>query len=862
MKTKQILAGALSAMLSLPAMAQEPVTINGSIINWYVYGADIHQSSQIGWHEPAVGGIDSQAANYGLMSISTANVKAGVIVTNNNTDGTTSSRTAEHAITDFSWLIRNHVLYSNASGVYVGGNTYYSFYMGQGDAWEGEMESELGSETWTVKVRKYTWDGGWNDAAQADLYGQYHWTYQTVKQMNTQPIDLAYDPLNDIVYGIFYDGNTYKFGTIDMETFKVTNISKEGWLYGAPQCVAINSRGEVYGIDASGNVTRINKQDGTLTTIGNVGFVSQQRRMSATFDLRTDKLYWVGYINNGKSSADTSGTNTTLSYAAGGRDTGLYEINTETGEATLIGELYCPIGSTVDGSGAMVWQGYRGVQMTGIYVDGSFTRKDVDQRIILTSYPAQLMAGEQATVKVNVKNIGLQQVLAKNYTVKLYVNGECVSTRDREDDIEPVNNLAVNESQTLTFTFTAPATGEAQVYAEVVNEDDQELRNNKTDVASIIVLGGKTLPNPTLNGQVFAGRGLKLSWADPNGHVTESAEEFAAFSYEKLNDWVMYDGDGGYTGKPNNMFGTVEYANSATPKAFIVMDPYKAGLGPDHNMGGEKFLPHTGNQYFAAFISAKKDGDTSYEVANDDYMVSPLLSGAAQTISFWAKGYRGVEYTGYATEMAFNEELEVLYTTQDVDMANIATLLKDGNTFQVAKEKFTINDKAWTQYEVALPEGAKHFVLHRVSDVRQTTDEGQGNVEIPGTGSFIMMIDDIEFNMAPQTVTGYKVFKNGLLVATLAADKTTYNDDAYTEGDSYTVKAVYADGESAKSNAWPLVVNTGEDVNTGIEQAPVKPAASNVRRMYDMNGRLVSGQLRPGMYILQENGKTHKVVIK
>ena len=105
-------------------------------------------------------------------------------------------------------------------------------------------------------------------------------------------------------------------------------------------------------------------------------------------------------------------------------------------------------------------------------------------------------------------------------------------------------------------------------------------------------------------------------------------------------------------------------------------------------------------------------------------------------------------------------------------------------------------------------------------------------------------------------------FKNGQLVATLAADKTVCNDENYVQGDSYTVKAVYADGESAMSNAWPLVVNTGEDVNSGIEQVAVKSAASNIRRMYDMNGRLVSGQLRPGMYILQENGKTHKVVIK
>ena len=855
MNKKKIFAGALATMLALPAIAQEPVTIIGNLINSYSFGSDPSGSqSGNGWHQTSVGngatiGEEGSAtstgpANIGLMSIKTSPVTTAEIGRWSKTEAALVTENTQ-AISDFDWHIRDHVMYGNAGGVYVGGNTYYSFFMTESDA-GAVNDSEYGSETYIVKVRKYTWDG-------VDANGLYtNVKRQEVGTMTTQPLDLAYDPLNDIIYGIFYDGNAYKIGTLDIDEtakkFTISYISKEGIVWGAPQCIAINSQGELYAIDASGNIYRVSKIDGALTTIGNLGFKSQQMRMSATFDLRTDKLYWIGFLNDGKNSNDTSGTNTVLLPSQGGRDTGLYEIDTNTDTATLVGELYQPIYvvSVDQASGNIVYGGYRGLQMTGIYVDGSFTRKNVDQRIIMRSYPAQLTAGQQGTVKVNIKNIGNTKVLAKNYKVNLYVNDQLVATIDRDDDTQPVNNLEVNNSQELEFTFTAPSTGNVvRVYAEVVNEGDEEARNNKTEVAEIVLLSGKLLPTVVLSGEQ-QGNGLTITWQDPKGHILDGAEDYAAFTYNGLNKWTMVDGDKGYTQKPSNSFSTIDYPNWNTPKAFIVMDPVKAGFGRQSEADGQRFAPHSGNQYFAGFLTVKSELG---EVDCDDYMVSPELSGEAQTISFWAKGYKGTVTAGYDTDMRFNETMEVLYTT---DADNL-----DPTTYMVAKETFTINEDAWEQYTVSLPAGAKHFALHRNTKKRETIEQEGNLVEVPGTGSFVMMIDDIEFQSLPQTVTGYKIYRNGTQIQTVGSNVLTYTDDHASDTDTYTVTAIYGEDESNPSN--PVSINTLTDIREAMVSSAVtseKPAYFNLR------GQRVQHMDRPGLYIIQQGGKTRKVVVK
>ena len=140
---KYLLSAAVAAMMAMPVLAQDesPVKIHGSLIDWYYYGKDIH-SSDVGWHQQSPGNgawIDSLgvahstgAANYGLLSL----------ILNPSNPG-------KPLLPEF--LIRNTVLYSNCSGLYIGGNEYYSFFGHEVDA-SANIDSEYGSEEYEILV--------------------------------------------------------------------------------------------------------------------------------------------------------------------------------------------------------------------------------------------------------------------------------------------------------------------------------------------------------------------------------------------------------------------------------------------------------------------------------------------------------------------------------------------------------------------------------------------------------------------------------------------------------------------------------------------------------------------------------------
>ena len=802
-KTKILFAcAAFAAMLGLPTEASaqdESVVINGSLIDWYYYGKDMH-SSAIGWHQQSTGGgawVDEEgvshaagAPNYGLMSlILPASAQSKVY------DPTRAF--------DPDFKIRNTVLYSNCGGIYMGGNEYYSFFGHEKNASEN-IDQEVGTEEQEILVRKWTWD--------VNEDGSYHnIKYTQVGTMYNQPTDFAYDPLNDIVYGVFSisdgDGLTgYKLGILDMETFKITFISREAMSMGGElRTLACNSKGELYGTDTAGNIYRVSTVNGQLTKVGELGFKGQNRMMSATFDYRTDKMYWLGFLNNGKKSAATDGTNNTLTVAEGGRDTGLYEITfNEMGmaTATFIGKTDFQDVDLSDPANLKVNK-YGKMQMTGIYVEGSIVKYNKDLRAMIKSVPSQMLPNEAGKVTVNIKNVGLDKVRGNKYSVKLFVNGTEAGVIDNNgyngnEDIY-TQDLEASQSVDLTFDFTAPAqSGAVEITAEIVYEEDERSTNNKA-ADNVFVLTGKSLPTPVLSGQYNdAEESVVLTWTKPEGHVLEGAEAYLPFTFKNLNDWTMVDGDKNHTQKFNNWNSSVDFPNWNTPKAFIVMEPYAAGMGPDVMVGGEKFLPHSGHMYFAAFHSASSA--TKDWADNDDYMVSPKLNGEAQTVKFWAKGYRGAESVGYVTEAQYKESLEVLYTTQDIDLANIETLLKDGTTFQVAKETFVINDKEWEQYSAALPAGAKYFALHR---------------NTPAADAFIMMIDDIEFTVAAQEPTAYRIYVNGAMMNEQPADVTSVTAQDVDFRNEYFVTAVYDGLESAPSNVWSVNIEEADDLVKG-----------------------------------------------
>ncbi len=799
---KTLLSAAVVAMMALPALAQNdgPVKINGSLIDWYYYGKDIH-SNTIGWHQQTPGngawidslgvGHSTGAANYGLFSL------------------TLSGQTAKPLLPEF--LIRNTVLYSNCSGLYMGGNEYYSFYGHEVDA-AANIDTEYGSEEYEILVRKWTWDGV---DQQTGLYQNV--AYEQVGKLYNQPTDLAYDPMNDIVYGVFSIGGAdgYKLGTLDMETFSITWISREAMpLTGELRTLACNSKGQLFGTDKSGNIYSVSTTDGTLTKIGEMGFQSQERMMSATVDYRTDKMYWLGFTNNGKNSNSTDGTNTTLSVADGGRDTGLYEIDTNTGEAKLIGMTnFVDVELIYDDNGELVdakTNKYGKMQMTGIYVEGSIVKHDFDLKAMFKDYPAQLTAGQTATVTTNVKNLGLKTVRGRNYSVSLYAGEQLIATIDDNGEDVYTENLKAGQSQDYTFSYTAPATSGEYTLRLVVTFDSDERTDNNTAQATVKILSHEVLPSPALEGGQ-TDSSVTLSWEDPKGKVVEDAESYVAFSYDGLGAWTMYDGDKGFTQKANNWNASIEYANWNTPKAFIVMDPVKAGF--DLAVGGEKFYAHSGNQYFAAWWTAVPDDseEGGRQVANDDWMISPRLNGEQQTISFWAKGYKGAEAPGYVSEMDHVELMRVLATEADYPSATIpdasAATIPDASAsgssatipdasasgpsaWTVVTDTFRVDNAAWTQYTADLPANTRHFALQCCSQ------EG-----------FVTMIDDIAFTVEAKTVTGYNVYRNGQLIASLPATTTTYTDALSPDAQQpspllYTVTAVYEQGESSPSNVY------------------------------------------------------------
>lgn len=98
-----------------------------------------------------------------------------------------------------------------------------------------------------------------------------------------------------------------------------------------------------------------------------------------------------------------------------------------------------------------------------------------------------------------------------------------------------------------------------------------------------------------------------------------------------------------------------------------------------------------------------------------------------------------------------------------------------------------MNSAVWTNYRFILPDGARYFAIRCISD-----------------NQFALMLDDIEYTPAQPSVNllGYKVYRDDLTLQE-SVGETEYADKGVKtrEKHTYQVSALYADGESIRSNA-------------------------------------------------------------
>lgn len=445
------------------------------------------------------------------------------------------------------------------------------------------------------------------------------------------------------------------------------------------------------------------------------------------------------------------------------------------------------------------------------YVDNVRIYNQLDNNLVAKGIKAtsKVQAGEDVTVTVNVENQGSLAAAADAYTVELYCNDEKV---DSKAGVE----LAANA--TAAFEFTQPTNvmspAEMTWKAIVVFEADEDKSNNETATAKTTIKTNNYPAVTDLAGEQN-GEDVVLTWTEPDMTaaqptvVTDDFESYDGFTTD-AGEWTFVDVDDAEVGGFQGMDFSVDGVNILqSHQSFWVHDV------TDEATWNQTFAANSGVKYLAAMFRYD-DGQA------DDWAISPVLSGNAQTVSFYAKSYSS----------DYPENIEVYYSTGSKNPADFVKVM----------DKVVVPGD-WTEYTAALPEGAKYFAIRSCA-----------------SSSFMLMVDDVTYEMidvpTDLSIAGYNVYRDGVKINDATVEETTYTDATAAEGNhSYAVTVVYDKGESKASNIATIVVS-------GISEVIFDSAkAANI---YSVDGTLVRSNatsvknLKKGIYVI--NGK--KVVVK
>lgn len=135
--------------------------------------------------------------------------------------------------------------------------------------------------------------------------------------------DMAYDVTSSLMYGVGLNNELYQFSIDDNLSILKGKIRLDGEPFNDRfMGLACNSQGELYAINVDKNLYRIDKNTAAATLIGSLNLdrnIYSENLQSATFDLRSNTMYFA---------------------LRGTAFHELYTINTTTGEASLVGNMY------------------------------------------------------------------------------------------------------------------------------------------------------------------------------------------------------------------------------------------------------------------------------------------------------------------------------------------------------------------------------------------------------------------------------------------------------------------------------------------------------------------------------------------
>jgi hypothetical protein len=472
----------------------------------------------------------------------------------------------------------------------------------------------------------------------------------------------------------------------------------------------------------------------------------------------------------------------------------------------------------------------------GVYVaiDGVevYDVKSKDLKASITSIPQKITAGDNADIKVKITNVGSSDL--DKGIVKLFVNGQMT-------EVKGCHNIKAFNDTTCSFSYKTSVKDpkNIKVFALVVSSYDENIHNDTTKTMIMQKMSPKV---PAVNDLTASLQGYSttLNWSAPSQDsliVTDDFEDYDPFTTDNIGKWSTLDGDNAANAEiwANNQM--IFFKHEGNPFAYIVFNPTEANI--DTTMTGYgTFAAHSGDQYLASFKPAY------YYTANDDWLISPALSGNKQTVKFFAKAF----VTYYA------EKFEVPYSTNSTDTADFKNM---------ALSEQTVSSDQWTEYNVDLPDGAKYFAIHNV-----------------GNNGFMFMVDDVTYMPKSGVIKGYNIYRDGELIAFVEGENTTYVDASSNSGShNYNVSVVYEDDESAFSNTATVYVPTSININ-GTSASNVLGEKGHIVitncegkniSVYAPDGSLVYNGLgkqnmviavKQNMYIVKVNNKSFRITVK
>lgn len=498
--------------------------------------------------------------------------------------------------------------------------------------------------------------------------------------------------------------------------------------------------------------------------------------------------------------------------------------------------------------------------MSNILVDNLLIRDAAVANLGVTSInvPAKAKVGDELTATVRVRCTGIEDM--GDYTLTLSANGK---------EIGSVSGaaLAAGEEAEHSFTTTVDVThGQAINFTATINVDDDNEADNTLTVVTIVEVQAFPVVDEVNAVEGSQPGTVELSWSEPDPNnvrgitVTEDCEGLVANSNgmpdtgvdgDDMGGWSVIDADenttgGSMSGKPasnmmawavanNDLSGSPYYASRSGEQCFVC--PYAQPYG---------------------------------EVGNDDWLISPRLSGNAQTVSLYARGTQD-QYGA--------ETYEIWYSTTGKEKEDFIQLGEERSVYGEDPETYEI---IWTQDVFVLPEGATYFAIRCTSrDV------------------FALLIDDITFEKwgldesRPLEHLGYNVYRdlNKLNDSTVeqnfyvdnlnapAAIRAKENTAAFGTH-TYQVTALYNLGESDLSAPATIDIVSGiegvsADGKIGVtvsgETIIIRGAEGLDICVFTTNGTLVARTegvemttipVAPGVYLVTIGDLAAKVIVK